>query len=309
MFVLEMVVPALCHLQPISAKGNHYKTLYELDDLPPELVAEEHTAQIQSHVARSRQEEFKNGKIHLLSSSTTFEVGVDLGDLEVAFLRNVPPEPFNYTQRVGRVGRRDMPGFALTYCRRNSHDLYHFRDPENSVIRGKIRPPHLQMTNEKIILRHVTAVALSEFFRSPIGRSRFKNVAEFVQNWSCPLATSDLEKFCKSNKTLTNTLRCIVPSIMYEKIESVDGGWIEQIAGQNSRLAIAEAEVCGDYCSMEKSKTIYKDADKFRLAGQIQRHMRTISDERILTFLSRKAIIPKYGFPRRCCSARHSFLL
>ena len=31
--------------------------------------------------------------IHLLSSSTTFEVGVDLGDLDVVFLRNVPPEP------------------------------------------------------------------------------------------------------------------------------------------------------------------------------------------------------------------------
>ena len=110
-------------------KENHYRILYESTDLPPALSVEEHTAQIESDEARQRQDNFKNGGIHLLSSSTTFKVGVDLGDLEVVFLRNVPPEPFNYTQRVGRAGRRETPGLALTYCHRNPHDLYHYEDP------------------------------------------------------------------------------------------------------------------------------------------------------------------------------------
>ena len=73
-------------------EGNHYRILYNNADLPPTLSAEEHTAQIDSDEARQRQDKFKNGGIHLLSSSTTFEVGVDLGDLEAVFLRNVPPE-------------------------------------------------------------------------------------------------------------------------------------------------------------------------------------------------------------------------
>ena len=89
---------------------NHYLQLYEQENFPAKMIAEEHTAQVESEEARRRQDDFKSGKIHLLSSSTTFEVGVDLGDLEVAFLRNVPPEPFNYTQRVGRVGRGKEPG-------------------------------------------------------------------------------------------------------------------------------------------------------------------------------------------------------
>ena len=141
-------------------KENHYRILYENPDLPPTLRSEEHTAQIDSDTARKRQDEFKEGRIHLLSSSTTFEVGVDLGDLEAVFLRNVPPEPFNYTQRVGRAGRRETPGFALTYCRRNPHDLYHYENPEARILSGSVRPPRLRMTNQKIISRHMAAVGV-----------------------------------------------------------------------------------------------------------------------------------------------------
>ena len=120
-------------LVPASQKQldeNHYRILYENRGLPPVLCAEEHTAQIDAEKARRKQARFKSGDIHLLSSSTTFEVGVDLGDLESVFLRNVPPESFNYAQRAGRAGRRETPGLVLTYCRRNPHDLYHYEDPK-----------------------------------------------------------------------------------------------------------------------------------------------------------------------------------
>ena len=142
------------NLKPIDVvrlEKNHYRILYQSARLPAEMRAEEHTAQISSDEARKKQSEFKKGNIHLLSCSTTFEVGVDLGDLDVVFLRNVPPEAFNYTQRVGRAGRRETPGLAITYCLRRPHDLYHYENPEERVIKGKVHPPNLRMTNEKII--------------------------------------------------------------------------------------------------------------------------------------------------------------
>ena len=165
-----------------------YRVLYESCDLPPAMRAEEHTAQIDSDAARERQDEFEKGRIHLLSSSTTFEIGVDLGDLEAVFLRNVPPEPFNYTQRVGRAGRREKPGLALTYCRRNPHDLHHFENPEERIIRGSVRPPRLRMTNQKIIYRHMAAAALSAFFKNGANGERFANVKSLIGDWACPRA-------------------------------------------------------------------------------------------------------------------------
>ncbi|MCY4187337.1 MAG: helicase-related protein, partial [Bryobacterales bacterium] len=276
-------------------KENHYRILYESPYFPSVMRAEEHTAQIDSDKARKRQEDFKNGRIHLLSSSTTFEVGVDLGDLDAVFLRNVPPESFNYTQRVGRAGRRETSGLALTYCRRNPHDLYHYDDPVNRVISGTIHPPRLHMTNEKIILRHVVATALSEYFRKNPGR--FRNIEDFIKSWVSPRGASDLNRFCKSSTTLTDSLRRIVPPNMHGRTGLQDNSWINSVAGPNSRLACAEAEVCMDHRDLEDLRKKLFNQGEDRYLGRIRKRIQTIASEKTLNLLSRKAVIPKYGFP------------
>ncbi len=283
-------------------RQNHYRILYESETLPPRLRAEEHTAQIDSDRARKLQDDFKRGgkqsRIHLLSSSTTFEVGVDLGDLDVVFLRNVPPESFNYTQRVGRAGRGKTPGLAVTYCRRNPHDLYHYEDPKKHVLEGVVRPPRLRMTNRKIILRHVTATALSLFFRgNDANKERFKNVCAFIGDWRDGRAVRDLGAFCRGNKLLADSLREIVPADLHEWMGFDNDAWVDKIAGPESHLATVEAEVCSDRNQLVELRKRYIEEElDTRLAG-IKRRRDTIEREKTLDFLSRKAVIPKYGFP------------
>ena len=287
------------NVQKIRAKeleANHYRLLYE-DNLPGMLRAEEHTAQIDKEKAREFQREFKAGKIHVLSSSTTFELGVDLGDLDIIFLRNVPPETFNYAQRVGRAGRRSgFPGFAITFCRRNPHDLYHYAKPDERILKGIIRPPVISLRNEKIITRHIVATALSYFFRD--FRDRFQNVEQLFGDLEHPSGVSEFSNFLRQHKTkLEESLAGIIPSTMTNEVGLNDGGWLQRIVGKDSRFALAEVEVSSDFRAVRKlelDSVARRDPEKYKWAVG---RAKTIASEDVLSFLSRKTIIPKYGFP------------
>ena len=287
-------------LAPVDAARlgkNHYRSLYEIGDLPPSLTAAEHTAQLADDEARKRQAEFKSGSIQLLSSSTTFEVGVDLGDLEVTFLRNVPPEPFNYAQRVGRAGRRSRSGLALTYCRRSPHDLHYFSQPED-LIAGTVVPPRLVITNPKIVTRHITALALSEFFRDSPGSGRSGSVEGLIGgDWGSPSASESLKRYCEGNRRLTDALLRIVPPSLHDTLELEKQGWVAQITGSESRLAEATTEVCDEYLAMGRLRDRCVEDEQYWRAGRVRDRMRTISDESAVSFLARRAVIPKYGFP------------
>ena len=126
---------------------------------------EEHTAQLKASKASSLQDEFVRGEVNVLSCSTTFELGVDVGEVQAVLLRNVPPGPANYIQRAGRAGRRtDSAALVVTFAQRRNHDLYYFQEPA-SLIEGKISPPFIRLDNAAIVRRHAHAIALAAFER------------------------------------------------------------------------------------------------------------------------------------------------
>lgn len=274
---------------------DHYNLLYRTD-LPGFMRVEEHTAQINHKKGRQFQRDFKSGRIHVLSCSTTFELGVDLGDLNIVFLRNVPPESFNYTQRVGRAGRRSgIPGFALTYCRKSPHDFYHFNEPQR-MLQGKIRAPVLRISNEKIIVRHIAATVFSYYFRSK--RERFGSLKDFINEFTNPSAVADFKNYLLARRAqYEEVLKEIIPKEMWARIGLGDETWIQKIAGEESRLRLAELEVAADFQSLILIEQKSVERKKYKKAKWAIDRQETISSESILTFLSRKAIIPKYGFP------------
>ena len=112
-------------LQPISREAilaeDHYAKLYQSEEMKP-LHIKEHTAQLGREQQQKYQEMFINKKINALSCSTTFEMGVDVGDLETVFLRNMPPSPANYVQRAGRAGRGLNTASCYRSCRTGTRD-------------------------------------------------------------------------------------------------------------------------------------------------------------------------------------------
>jgi ATP-dependent helicase YprA (DUF1998 family)/very-short-patch-repair endonuclease len=124
--------------------------------------AREHTAQVPSDVRLIREKEFREGKLPILYCSPTMELGVDISQLNVVNMRNIPPTPANYAQRSGRAGRSGQPALVFSYCSLGSnHDQYFFKHPQ-LMVAGVVTPPRLDLTNEDLIISHIHAIWLEE---------------------------------------------------------------------------------------------------------------------------------------------------
>lgn len=282
-------------------EGNHYAKLYRSSQMKP-LHIKEHTAQLAREEQQRYQEMFVNKKINALSCSTTFEMGVDVGDLETVYLRNMPPSPANYVQRAGRAGRgRNSAAFSLTYAKLSSHDFTFFKNPEK-MITGKIGVPHFTICNEKILQRHIFAVALSAFFADHPEVYNENNAEAF-------LCDDGWEKLCRylheQPVFLQKTLEASIPVDMHLKMGITDHSWIERLIGVNGVLTVAVNEfrdTVSFYANEIKKLTT---AGQIEEAGRMQRKLRAFrrsSEDKhgrneLIEFLARNNVLPKYGFP------------
>ncbi len=118
----------------------------------------EHTAQIKYENRQERERRFRTGDLKVLFCSPTMELGIDISDLQLVHLRNVPPSPASYAQRSGRAGRKGDPALIVTYCSAMSgHDQYFFRRREE-IVAGSVRPPRIDLSNEDMVRAHMNAV-------------------------------------------------------------------------------------------------------------------------------------------------------
>ena len=154
----------------IELKPNEYfREFYSQDiEVLKNRLSGEHTGQLSYELRQKNEKAFRhedevpsNERLCALFCSPTMELGIDISELIAVHMRNVPPNPANYTQRSGRAGRSGQGALVFTYCGQvNPHDRHYFEHAQDMVA-GDVRPIHLDFRNQELWATHLHAVALS----------------------------------------------------------------------------------------------------------------------------------------------------
>jgi hypothetical protein len=276
---------------------NHYRALYRTMT-PVPLSAKEHTAQWSPEEAASIQNQFVQGEVNALSCSTTFELGVDVGELQSVLLRNVPPTTANYVQRAGRAGRRaSSAALALTYADRRSHDLSMYEDPV-AMIAGAVRSPVVPIENARIARRHAQSIAIAAFlaYQWRTEHVQWRQAGPFFLGGNgVPEAISALSTYLtRGAEELSVHAMQVLPPATHEDAGLLDQSWIPELIQD---LVDVQSELSDAVSYFDSQEQEARDAGKYRKAEMFKRVGNTYRARDLIGYLGTKNILPKYGFP------------
>ncbi|MDG4548819.1 MAG: DEAD/DEAH box helicase [Candidatus Contendobacter sp.] len=269
----------------------------------------EHSAQISARKLEQREKLFKEGKLNVLSCSTTMEMGVDIGGLSAVAMNNVPPHPANFLQRAGRAGRRrETAAASFTLCKASPHGDAVFRNPLWPFI-TPLAAPLVSLQSERIVSRHINALVLAAF----LGRHS-QNLHRLTAHWFFDATTPDVTapharfaEWCRSDANqdvhlmqgigqlvrrscLEGLEASALLTVTADAIEQTAAGWREEIDALRDQLELVRGR---------QGIQVNSPAER-ALKIQCQR----IEDEYLLSELANRGFLPGHGFPINVVSLR-----
>jgi hypothetical protein len=282
---------------------NHYLASYE-EGNHVTVRAREHTASLSTDLRESIEKDFSEGRINVLSCTTTMEMGVDLGDLEAVINLNVPPGIANYQQRTGRAGRRAQAApFCVTAARNTNYDQSVFRD-FSSYLGSQPGTPFIHLDNPELFWRHQQSVLLAYYLRQKIveqdvnapslkhlfgevfGQDQLRAFTDELMHW----IESDTGKQAAQE---VEALRQRLPESL-RHIGASGGEMTRRFLDALREFAEVVKERCGKYTEkMVESAT----ANDFKKAAYWQRMREDYMGQFLVNQLSSRGLIPTYSFP------------
>lgn len=224
-----------------------------------------------------------DAEIDMLAVTTTMEVGIDIGSLQSVYQANMPPQRFNYQQRVGRAGRRGQAfSFVITFCRGRTHDAYYFAHP-HAITGDPPPPPFLAVDHDAIPLRLLRKVWLRSAFNLLREEDR-KNGMDFPGD------------------------KLVPPDVHGEYVSTHDyyyednASWAERLHGaleatQSTRERFIEAATFDP----EQRQRLYSALNAKKIIDEIAELNAYAPDDNVglARFLAERGKLPMYGMPTR----------
>ena len=301
--------------EEINPELNYYQQVYNRS-ISPRVYAREHTGLLEREDREKLEKDFKehphSNSINVLTATSTLEMGIDIGDLNVMGNANVPPKPSNFLQRVGRAGRKEGSALVLNYAHSGEpHDMYYFSYPDE-MMEGEINTPGCFLEAKDILRRHFFAFCIDTWISDSTEHTLPPNVRDLKLTeggmTSENFVINRIIAFIKANK---NTLKTRFAEQYDEKVQPTLMGLEETLDNESFYQTIIKVfhsladrlhgllQELNDYKQQEErlqpndpAKEAMKD-----LIKACKKQYASIQGENLIEFMTNYGLLPNYAFP------------
>lgn len=295
---------------------NYYRRIYNRD-LSPRIYAHEHTGLLERKTREEIEKEFKEHptphSCNVLTATSTLEMGIDIGDLNVVANTGIPPKPANFLQRVGRAGRKEGAALVLNYAKGSKHDMFYFAEPLQ-MMQGDISTPGCFLEARDILRRHFYAFCIDSWTSADKNNTIPLRI-ELIAHLGHGLTTeptffaNKIGEFIKQqHNSLMERFRQQYPektSRVIDELQQIvaDGRLQQRVLDEFDALIEQLERIRTESIELEKRKESIPENDTERRQDIINQKRglhskeRTIKKESVVEFMTNAGLLPNYAFP------------
>ncbi len=309
-----------------NTEYNYYLAVYNRE-ISPRIYANEHTGLLDREERVDLETDFKKhphfNSTNTLCATSTLEMGIDIGDLNVVSNTAVPPKPSNFLQRVGRAGRKEGAALVLNYAHSGgAHDMYYFAEPKE-MMEGEVNTPGCFLEARDILRRHFYAFCIDSWISSDKTNHIPNRMGDdgiltlgFVDDENAFI--NRINAFIRQYKlTLMDRFRKQYPDKTADAMDKLaeyisdEGGLIKNIRTAFKTRALSYKHVVDERNESLAIKKKMQETDpnyvdiKDRLSSLNQQDTK-MQNEQVMEFMTNNGLLPNYAFPETGVSLKAS---
>lgn len=300
-------------------RPNYYQLVYNRNR-SPRIYAAEHTGLLERKDRENKEIDFKQrpnfNSLNAIVSTSTLEMGIDIGTLNAAINNSIPPLTSNFLQRVGRAGRSSGSALIANFAQNKPHDLYYYHEPID-MMDGEIATPACFLEAKDILFRHFFAFCLDKWALTDHKNNQIPAVIGSLKLVTANFNTPDffpnrITSFIKSNENnfLNEFSNFYKPDLEDEKVLDLLKVYLIEESFYERLKKVFEKLRSEYQFILEKRKEI-DEFIKTNKLGQADEERRMLESEKkalwgikrmldkrsLLEYLTNVGLLPNYAFP------------